>query len=271
MNKGLKVTLITALLIGAGYYFGTICKQINQSYDLLLIPSKELLFLLLWLLLAVCALAVSAGLVVALLRPIWAVWIAFALSGLAMLLGWDLTLPHGILTLVYLGAATMYTVRVVRDLNERINFSVQPISDGQGLLIIALILVACGGLYFALDSHIKQEGFTIPDAFLSLITRQMEGQLESGLPLEGFGGIAAGFGDAFQRTFIEFFDRMLEPYERFIPIVITAGLFMSLVTITRLLTWIPSAVLRFTFIMLKTLGVVRIISEQREVKRLILS
>jgi len=159
----------------------------------------------------------------------------------------------------------------VRDLNERINFSVQPMSDGQGLLMIALILVACGSLYLGLDSYIKQEGFTIPDAFLALITRQMEGQLESGLPLEGLGGVAAGLGEVFQRTIVEVFDRMLQPYERFIPAVITLGLFMTLVTVTRLLAWIPSAVLRFTFILLKTLGVVRIISEQREVKRLVLS
>jgi hypothetical protein len=271
MNKGLKVTLFTALLIGAGYYFGTICKQINQSYELLLIPSRELLFVLLWLLLAVCALAVSAGLVVALLRPIGTVWIAFTLSALAMLLGWNLTLSNGILALVYLGAAMMYAVRVARDLNERINFSVQPISDGQGLLIVALFLVACGSLYLALDTHIKQEGFTIPEAFLALITRQMEGQIESGLPLEGFGGIAVGISEAFQRTFVELFDTLLEPYERYIPIVITASLFVSLVTVSRLLTWIPSAILRFIFIVLRATGIVKIISEQREVKRLVLS
>ena len=271
MNKGLKVALFTALLIGAGYYFGTICRQINQSYDLLLSPSKELLILFLWLLFAIGAMAVSAGFIVALLRPIWVAWGAFALSGIAMLLGWELALPNGLLALVYLGAATFYAVRVVRELDERINFSIQPISDGQGLLIIALILVACGSLYLALDSHIKQEGFSIPDAFLTLITQQMEGQIESGLPLEELGGIAAGFNEVFQRTFVEFFDRMLQPFERYIPIAITVGVFMSLITITRLLTWIPSAILRFAFIVLKTFGIVRIISEQREVKRLVLS
>ena len=271
MNKGLKVAFFTALHIGAGYYFGKIIKEFSQSYNLLFAPSKELLILLLWLLLAVCALAVSAGFVVALLRPIWLAWIAFALSGIAMLLSWGLTLLHGILILVYLGAATMYLVRVVRDLEERINFSVQPISDGQGLLIIALILIACGGLYLTLDSHIKQEGFSIPEAFLSLITHQMEGQLESGLPFEGFGGIADEFGEMFQQTFVVFFDRMIQPFERFIPMVISVGLFMSLVTVTRLLTWIPSAVLRFCFIVFKAIGMVSVISEQREVSRLVLS
>jgi uncharacterized protein len=37
---------------------------------------------------------------------------------------------------------------VARELNERIRFSVRPISEGQNILLMILILIICGSLYF---------------------------------------------------------------------------------------------------------------------------
>ena len=88
MSKWLKATFLAVLLIGAGHFFGRVCTQISQAYELILSPSRELLGLLLRFLLALCAIAVTSGLVAALLRPAWAGIVAFALSGLTMLLGW---------------------------------------------------------------------------------------------------------------------------------------------------------------------------------------
>jgi len=99
-NKWLKFTFFTILLIGAGYFFGTICRQISQAYALILSPSGELLNLLLWLLIALGGLMVAAGLVAALLRPLWIGIVAIILSGLAMLLGWQVTVGSGVLILV---------------------------------------------------------------------------------------------------------------------------------------------------------------------------
>jgi len=48
MNKWLKVTFFVLLLVGAGYFFGTVCRQIGQAYSLILSPSEELLSLLLY-------------------------------------------------------------------------------------------------------------------------------------------------------------------------------------------------------------------------------
>ena len=66
-NKWLKFTFFTFLLIGAGYFFGTICRQMGQAYDLMLYPSGELLNLLLWLSLSLGGLMVVSGLVAVLL------------------------------------------------------------------------------------------------------------------------------------------------------------------------------------------------------------
>jgi len=106
MSRWLKVAFFAALLIGVGYFFGTICRQVGEAHQLVLSPSKEILNLLLWFLLAVGAMSVTAGLVAALVRPVWAAAIAFALSGLSMLLGWkvEVALSSGVLIAAYLAA-----------------------------------------------------------------------------------------------------------------------------------------------------------------------
>jgi hypothetical protein len=48
------------------------------------------------------------------------------------------------------------------------------------------------------------------------------------------------------------------------------ALFMPLVTITRLLAWAPTSVLGVVFPLLATLGVTKVVSETREVQRLVL-
>jgi hypothetical protein len=102
MNKWLKMASLAALLIGTGYFFGTICRQIGLAYELILAPSRELINLLLQFLLALIAMGITAGLVATLLRPIWAGVFAFILSGLAILLGWQVTTGNSILlVLIY--------------------------------------------------------------------------------------------------------------------------------------------------------------------------
>ncbi len=272
MNRWLKVAFFTALLIGAGYFFGTICRQVGEAYQLVLSPSKELLTLLLWFLLAVGAMSVTAGLVAALLRPVWAAAIAFALSGPAMLLGWkvEVALDSGILIVAYLAAAFLYAGGVATELNERVRFSVRPISDGQGTLLMALILVACGSLYLAYAPHIEREGFSVPDFYIETFMQQMERQIEARVPAEERQEALAGFREEFGRAIDDFFERTIKPYEQFIPLLIAAGLFMPLLTITRLLAWVPTVFLSVLFRLLEALGVAKTVTETREVQRLVI-
>jgi len=67
------------------------------------------------------------------------------------------------------------------------------------------------------------------------------------------------------------FTEQIKSYEKFIPIAISLGLFMPLVTITRLLSWIPAGILSIIFLLLKALRVTEIVSETKEVQRLIIS
>jgi hypothetical protein len=270
IGKWFKMLFFIILLIGTGYFFGTICKQIGQSYDLILFPSKELLILLLWLIIALFAIMVTSGLVAALVRPIWIGIIAFALSGLAMLVELQFTISNCILVLAYILILAFYYINVKKELNQRIKFSVRPISEGTAILSIVLIIVACGSLYFGYSAYINEEGFSIPEFYIEKLMEQMEKRIGEDLPASQRRSAVAKFREELDKLINNFTER-IKPYEKFIPIVISLGLFMPLVTITRLLSWIPAVILSIIFPLLKALRVTKIVSETKEVQRLIIS
>lgn len=269
MSKWVKATFFSVLLIGAGYYFGTICMQIDQVYKLILTPSMELLIQILWLLLSLSLVLVCAGLVAALIRPIWVGFIAFALSGLAVLFGWHISAITGILAFVYILAGVVYIRSVDGQLNQQIKFSVRPISQSQGILLTVLILVACGSLYLGYAEHIEREGFSIPESYIEILMELMEKQIVARVPIGG-GEVVIQFREEFQKMIDSFIEGTVKPYERYIPLAIALGLFMPLVTITGLLTWVPALLLKVLFALITALGVTKIVTETREVQRLII-
>jgi len=270
MSKGLKTALFAALLVGAGFFFGTICPQIGHAYELILAPSEELLTVLLWFLLAVGAVTVSAGLVAALVRPVWVGFIAFALSGLAMLLGWQVTMVSSLLVAVYLLAACVHTVGVARELGERIRFSVHSISAKQGILLMSLVLVACGSLYMGYAAHIEQEGFSLPDIYIEAFMEQLEKQIEARVPVEEREKVVGEFREEFLRGVDEFVEETVKPYEGLIPLGMAAGLYMPLLTITRLLAWVPTVILSLFFRLLTVSRMTKVIYETQEVEKLVI-
>ena len=270
MIKWVKVAFLAALLVGAGYLLGSVCRQIDQAYGLILHPSRELVRLLLWFLIAVGAVAVAAGLMAALVRPVWVGMIAFALSALAMVLGWKVAVASGLLGLAYLLAGSLYSVGVARELNQRIRFSVRPVSESQGLLLMTLILVACGSLYLGSVEHIRREGFSIPESYVEILMDQVERQIEARVPVEDRQEVVAAFREEFRRALDEFLDQTVKPYEQFIPLAVGIGLFTPLVTITRLLAWVPTILLSMIFPLLKALGVAKVVTETRQVQRLVI-
>jgi hypothetical protein len=271
MSKWLKTALFEILMIGAGFFFGTICKQIENIYTLLLTPSWELLFRLLWFLLGAGIVAVCSGLVAVLVRPVWVGFIGFTSSGVAILLGWQVTSVSAILVTLYLLASCVYAVGVARELNMRIRFSVQAINSGQRILLTALVFVACGSLYSGYATFIQQQGFSLPDVYIEVLTEQLEKQIEARVPEEDRAQVLAGFRDGFQRIIDESLENKVKPYEELIPLGVAAGLFMPLVTITNLLAWVPTVVLDVIFHLLTVVGVTKVIKETQEVERLVIN
>jgi hypothetical protein len=80
----------------------------------------------------------------------------------------------------------------------------------------------------------------------------------------------ARFRNEFRRIVDEFFERTVKPYEQFIPLAVAASLFMPLVTISSLLAWVPTMLLSIVFPVLKALGVIKVVSETREVQTLVI-
>ncbi|GAH54999.1 unnamed protein product, partial [marine sediment metagenome] len=162
------------------------------------------------------------------------------------------------------------TVSVAKEMTQRIKFSVSPISEGQAILTIALILLVCSSLYFGYSEYIKEEGFSIPEFYIEKLMEQMEKRVGEELPTSQRRLAIAELREELNKMINNFTER-IKSYEKFIPIAISLGLFMPLVTITRLLFWIPTGILSIIFQMLKAMGITKIVSETKEVQRLIIS
>jgi hypothetical protein len=200
MHKELKSAIFAVLLIAASYYFGGACERIGQGYELILSPSREILGLALWLFLAMGAVVITAGLVAALVRPLWACFIVFALSSLAILLGWDLKASSGLLAAIYFIASLIYAERIAREFNDRLRFSVKPISQSQSILLTALLIAACGSFYFSYAAEIRREGFSIPPALVEVLVGRMEKEVVKFLPADLSEAALARFRAEFERV-----------------------------------------------------------------------
>jgi hypothetical protein len=268
--KWIKVLLFTFLLTGAGFYFGEVCKQFANVYGLILIPSNDLFILILQFLFALGLLLVAASLVSTLIRPVWVGFISYTISGLAILLGWQVTIISCMMVLLYLLAAFVYNVQVAKELQERISFSVRSIVVGQGFLIIALILLCCSNLYLGCAEYIDREGFAIPDYYTDILMQQMEKQIEARVPVENREEAIIEFRTEFQRAIDEFSQETVKPYIHIVPLAITVSIFMSLLTITNIFSWVPTFFLSLIFPLLMSLRVVNVVHETKEIQRLII-
>jgi hypothetical protein len=184
MHKELKSAVFAVLLIAASYYFGDVCELIGQAHELILFPSGEVLGLAIRLFLAMGAVALTAGLVAALVRPLWACFLVFALSALAMLLGWELKASSSVLTAVYFIASLIYVKRIAQELDDRLGFSVEPIWHSQSILITTLLIVVCGNFYFGYAAKIDREGFSLPPALIGMVMEKVEAEFSKLLPAD---------------------------------------------------------------------------------------
>jgi hypothetical protein len=268
MNRWIKYLIFIVLMTGAGYFFGTTCRQIGEVDQLLFTPGIDLLYLFLWFLLSLAVMLICAGLVAVLLKPLWVSAIAFLLSGLAMLLGWQVTVVSGVLAFIFVLLGIGYASKVIKGLEKQIDFTVRPISQNQNILLIGLILVACGSLYIGFREYIAEEGFTIPDRTIEFLMEPMEKQFVLRAPEEGRQQMVVEFREEFRSFMDGFFDQTLKPYERYLPLILSGSLFFSIYTISGLLTWIPTLFLQAILTLLTSIGIAKYEFETREVRRL---
>ena len=276
MSRIVKIVILVGLLIAVSYLFGTICWRVRGGYELIFTSSLEAGSLVAWCVMGTLLVIIFAGLVAALVRPLWAWGVTFLLASLALLLGWEVRVGTGLLALLYLLALCLYTVRTAGELEARVRFSVRALSDGFSILLAALALIVCGGVYFGCAAQIEAEGFSIPpsltDTFVETIMQRVSTQMEAEVELkpEEREKQLAEIREQMESMWVQPIETRLKPYERFIPALVAFGFFWTLKMLLGFLTWIPSLVLRVLFALLGALGVTRVVRETREVERLVI-
>lgn len=265
-SRLVKSVIFILLLIAASCFVGTTCNRIGQLGDTIFSPSINTLYPFLWLLLALALVAITAGLVAALVRPLWLCFVAFALSGLAVFFIWGLNLISLVLAVIYFLAGLVYSLGVAKGLNERIKFSVSPIRDNQTILLIALVIAACALFYSGYAAQIESEGFTTPPFAIDMVTGIAEGQIEKspGLTAQEKEQAMAEFRQQFEQQVEDW----VKPYQQFIPIGIAVTLLGILMTIIGLLSWLPALILGGIFAILAACHVTSVVTEMQEVTRL---
>jgi len=267
-SKLVKIVVLVVLLVAASCYLGNIGRQIGQLGDAIFVFTIDTLYPFLWLLLAVVLVAIAAGLLAALVRPLWICFIAFALASLAVLLFWGFHLIAILLSLLYLLAGTLYSRGVAKGLNERIRFSVRPIQDNQTALAIVLVIAACVLFYSGYAAQIDREGFTVPAGFIDAVAGITDDQIESipGLTPQEREELSAELRQQVEQQL----EDTIQPYQKLIPIVVALILLGLLTTIVRLFSWFPTLILKGVFAILTASHVVSVVTETREVERLII-
>ncbi len=271
--KLVKIVVLVFLLIVAGAFFGMACHNINQRYELFLALDKEVVWSFAQLLLAVATVAVMAGLVAGLVRPVWLCLIAFAFSALAVFLAWELSLASGVSALIYFLVGALYSRGVAEALDNRLSFSVEAISGSQSTLLAGLAIVASVSLYFGYAAKVEEQGFQFPPAIRETITDfsmvPMRAQIEARTDLtsQQKEALAAQMREGLDQ-FMASTEEMIAPYERFVPVAVAFMLFQFLAVINTLFSWVPIVVLAVLFTILTAVGVAKKSKETREVERL---
>ena len=274
-GKSAKIVVLAILLIAAGFLFGRACEQVSRQYQLVLMLDRGFLYVLLWLVAAMATVAVTGGLVAALVRPLWVCVAAFAVSALAVLIAWEVSLASGVVTLIYLAVSLLYCRGVAEALDNRLKFSVEPISGSQSTLLAGLAIAASASLYFGYAAEIQEQGFAFPPAVRETLSEMsmapIRAQIEARTDLtsEEKDTLLAQASEGFEEQWITPVEETIGSYQEFVPWVIAFSLFQLLAVINSLFSWIPIVILAVIFPILAGLGVTETVIETREMERLI--
>lgn len=265
------IALLTALLAGTGYYFGRLCGRMEQAHLLMLPFSRDLLRLLLSLLLSLGLLAVAAGAVASLFRPLWVACVAFLFCGVAVLLGWGMSAPKALLALALVLVSMVYAYLVQTELRKRVEFSVGIVAEPQRLLLIALLVAALASFYLGYQRHLEAKGFAIPEQYVSRVVDEVSGRVTMVVPEILRASLRDAIRQQLQGMLSDQLSLAIKPVERYLPAVVSLLLFVLLLTVTHLLGWLPVLVLGLLLLGLRLTGMVRTTTETVEVKRLVMA
>ncbi|MBM3180413.1 MAG: hypothetical protein FJZ86_08665 [Chloroflexi bacterium] len=271
-----KTTILVAVLVITNALLGVVCGRVYRQYEALFSLGPELFNLAIWVLGTIALVAMAAGLVVALVRPFWVIIVAFVLSVVALILAFEISIVSLGLGLVYLLLAMVYARSVIGELNDRLNFSVRPIKEGQGGLVIALILLVSISFGLGYREDALRHGFIFPPAYTQImkgiVFPRLQAQIESQSEMRPEEKAAAleKAEEEFEQSLLGM-ETMFQPYAPFIWVVLAFMVSGILKILQGFVSWVPPLVLSGIFPLLELLGMTRVVTEMREIKRLILS
>lgn len=262
-------SLITLLFLSC-YILGNICWQFSSAYNLIFSPSRQIFDLLLTFFLSISFVIISAALIAILLRPVWLASLAFAAGSIAILLNCGITKISLIIASLFFFSGTVYCLNAANELNQRIKLSVRVICGRQNILWIVLILTAAVNFYSGYAQHVKNNGFKIPDNYINMLIQQIEKPFLAQIPADKQNQVIPALRDELKQGIYNFLNNnQIKSYEKFIPLILTISIFTSLLTIFRLLSWIPLLITKLIISFLKTIGYIKIITQNQPVEKLV--
>lgn len=274
----IKVSVFIALFMGSAFYFGVVIERIGTSFDITPPYGDSLLSLFISFLLALSAMIISAGLVAGLLRPLWIAALASGLSGVGMLLGWEISVFSVLSALGFALITLLYIFTTQKELDGHLRFTSKLVNKKNMLLLMTLVVILCGNLYvqyteFVRDRKISeddlrtltqtiQEGFQ--KQFIDLFApkssesekKQMMEKLEKQFELQK--NIRIGL------------DQIVEISKEYLPAVLAFIVFATLIQIVLLFRLFFYLIFPSFFFLLKITKVVREKTQVVEAKRLVL-
>jgi hypothetical protein len=270
LPRFLKIALLAVLLMASALAFGIMCSRMAVAYRLLLPPPRPLLRLLLLLWLSMLVMAVAAGMVAVLFRPQWVAYLAFFLSGLALLAGWGWAPSRLALTMLYIAAGALFAALTQRDLQQRVRFSVRPVGDNWRVLMIVLLVLSVASFYLGFAEHVRSEGLTLLERQVEGLTAEVAQEVVSATPLSKLELIRDEGVRQVQRVLRDMLERQLRRVERYVPPFTAIVLFVLLFAVVSFSSWMPMLILAILFPLLTALGVAKWRLETIEVQRLVI-
>jgi hypothetical protein len=270
IKKIVRIVVFGVLLAGAGAFFGLVLRWADSGWEYLMPPTWDALYLGIWFLGAVLAVAVTGALVAVLLRPFWVAAVAFAVSALAMFLTWDISMIGIIVAAIYLLMGLLYVLAVRGEIENRIKFSVWHLMRPQIILLLLLTAFLSTSIYFGYAEEIDRNGFSMSEETIDWVVKVADDHIIDRILPEGTLNDMER-QDALDelRDYLE--DDVqsdMEPYENYTPAVLAAIVFGIMLPITFLLSWIPILILSLIFILLIRFGAVKKVAKPVEVVRL---
>ncbi|MCL5986043.1 MAG: hypothetical protein M1371_05685 [Actinobacteria bacterium] len=268
MKKFLKSITFMILLIAVSGYMGFMLQKVYAKGASFFDLSFANLYLILWILLAIALVFMTACLVAVLVRPFWLAIISYVLSGIALFILWN---RFGYTTLitsvVYVVVLMIFDKGVNVELRERIRFSIQPLQDRKAILVIFLVIMVCLSFYFGYVEITKIDVFKLPGFIITISTKAAEGMIGEELGQEGKEKLRSEISSRLENQLQNVAGRIY----LLVILILTIILFSAMELLTSLLFWIPVLLVGFIFYILAKLKITKQVVETKEVSKVVLS